>query len=115
MDNVLFCHLSIERILTSLTKMLCEEIPCGIWLFIIKAHIYIKCNWWLSWYLLCLSRLIQSVRRRRQERRLGRKTTSIAEDASPKEWKSVGCISFSLLSLPLFESNTAAAASFQKR
>jgi len=31
MDNVLFCY--IERILTSLMKKLCEEIPCGIWLF----------------------------------------------------------------------------------
>jgi len=42
MDTVLFCHSSIERILTSLMKKLCEEIPCGIWLFIIKVHIYIN-------------------------------------------------------------------------
>jgi len=40
MNNVLFCHSSIERILTSLMKKFCEEIPCGIWLFTIKTHLH---------------------------------------------------------------------------
>jgi len=42
MDNVLFCHSSIERILTSLMKKLCEEIPCDIWLFTMKVRIHIN-------------------------------------------------------------------------
>jgi len=42
MDNVLFCHLSIESILISLMKEFCEKTPCGSWLFTIKVHIHIN-------------------------------------------------------------------------
>jgi len=47
---------SIEKILTSLMKKLCEEIPCGIWLFTITKTLQARDSRVLLsfWYYILL-------------------------------------------------------------